>query len=163
MNGNPNDPDNHPGSVCDWCGEFKKHSPDDCPNKLAYPNVRDCEHGQLRRACELCQCLADIAAQAGAAIEMLRERITELEKDLRISENVKGQHTNGGKTQLMKLAREQSKRAEKAEARVEELEGALCICSEYDRPGHVLQCDEPGCRGCTHLCDIHGETKEPNE
>jgi hypothetical protein len=30
------------------------------PGVRSYPNARDCEHGRLRRACEICELLAEI-------------------------------------------------------------------------------------------------------
>jgi hypothetical protein len=35
------------------------------PSRSGYPNARDCEHGRLRRACELC----DLMAERDRAIE----------------------------------------------------------------------------------------------
>lgn len=38
-----------------------------------YPNARDCEHGQLRRSCRICELEADYARLRAAAREVLSE------------------------------------------------------------------------------------------
>lgn len=39
-----------------------------------YPNVRDCQHGQLRRSCERCADAAEIAALTARLVEVEAER-----------------------------------------------------------------------------------------